>query len=170
LHTHFTSGLVIALTALYVVLALPRRMWWRWVAVMGAVGAAFLPLLPQFIDSYRLRSSGLRSGNLPSYFLKGWESIYQAYSAHQDTWFALVLIAAGIGLAFWIARRRERVAAALLWRIVWVVGIPVVAYLTRTATGRFASRYLSFTVPGALLLVGIGLASLPRRVWLAGVA
>ncbi len=170
LYTHFTSGLVIALTALYVLLALPRRMWWRWVAVMGAVGMAFLPLLPQFIDSYRLRSSGLRSGDLPSYFLKGWESIYRAYSAHQDTWFALVLIASEIGLAFWIARRRERAVPTLLWLIVWGVGIPVFAYLTRTTTGLFTTRYLSFTVPGALLLLGIGLASLPRRVWLAGVA
>ena len=63
LYTHFTSGLVIALTALYVLLALPRRMWWRWVAVMGAVGMAFLPLLPQFIDSYRLRSPACARGS-----------------------------------------------------------------------------------------------------------
>lgn len=168
LYVNFTSGVIIALTAVRVLIVLPYRQWWRWMVIMGVTGLAFLPLFPQFLDSYNLRSRAFSGGDLPSYFLKGPESLFQAYSMHQDAWWLLVLLLAGIGLVGWLWRGNRSPMATTLWLIIWGVGFPVYAYVTRTSQGLFTTRYLVFTLPAVMLLVGIGLAALPRDTWLAG--
>jgi mannosyltransferase len=168
LYTHFSCGLIIALTALNIAVTIPRRLWWRGAIIMTVTAGAFLPLLPQFWDSYQLRKRALSKGNPPAYLLKGPESIYQAYSAHHDLWWALILVLAGIGLGLWIWHERRRALSPLAWLLVWGIGIPVYAYLTRESEGLFTTRYLVFTLPAVMLLVGIGLAALPRRGWIVG--
>ena len=122
LYTHFSSGLLIAITVIYIAIAVPYRLWWRWIVIMAATGIAFLPLLHQFWDLYHLRSDTIKKGPLPNYFLKGPESIYHAYSVYQDFWFALILIAAGLGLAFWLWRSRRKAGAVVIWLLLWGIG------------------------------------------------
>lgn len=161
LYTHFSCGLVILLTAVNVVFTVPRRLWWRWGIIMAVTAAAFLPLLPQFWDSYQLRKKALSEGNLPGYFLKGPESIYQAYSVHHDLWWAVILVLAGAGLVWWAGHKWRKTLPTLVWLFAWGLGVPVFAYFTRASEGLFTTRYLSFTVPAIMLLVGTGLAALP---------
>jgi hypothetical protein len=170
LYTHFSSGLLIAITAVYIAIAVPYRLWWRWIVIMAATGIGFLPLLHQFWDSYNLRSDGINSGSLPSYFLKGPESIFHAYSVYQDRLFALILLTAGFGLIFWLWKSRRKASAAVVWLLLWGVGVPIFAYITRETQGLFTSRYLSFTIPAVILLIGLGLAALPRQGWIVGAA
>lgn len=170
LYTHFTSGILIAVTAVYILLAVPKHLWPRWLAIMAVTGLAFLPLLHQFWDSSRLRASAFSIGTPPAYFLKGWGSFYRAYSLGYDFWFALVLLAASTGMVIWWRQRGRAALAATAWLGVWAVGVPLGAYLTRATSGLFTTRYLSFTLPAAMLLIGTGLAALPRQGWRVGLA
>ncbi len=49
------------------------------------------------------------------------------------------------------------------WLLAWAVGIPIAAYTVREHFVFFAPRYLVFTVPPGVLLLGVGLAGLPKR-------
>ncbi|HVO69714.1 MAG TPA: hypothetical protein VMT24_06695, partial [Aggregatilineaceae bacterium] len=167
LYTHFSGLVIIALTGIHVLLAVPYRSWWKWGVVMLATGVAFLPLLRQFLDAYHLRLRAIHQGNLPSYLLKGPESLYRAYSVHHDAWWAAILLLAGIGLTVTLWRKPRRSTGAVSWLSAWGIGIPVFAYLTRTTTGQFTTRYLSYTIPAVMLLTGLGLGALPGR-WQAG--
>ncbi len=168
LYTHFTSGLVFALMALHVLIAVPRRLWWRWAIIMAVTGLLFLPILPQFINSYQTRSAAFDGNNLPSYFLKGPESIYHAYSVYKDNWWASILFLAGLGLCMQIVRKPRQVSGLLLWFLLWGIGIPAYAYFTKESQGLFTTRYLVYTLPPIMLLIGIGLASLPNDKWMFG--
>jgi hypothetical protein len=170
LYTHFSGLLVIALTGVRVLLSVPYRLWWRWVVIMFATGLLFLPILPQFLESYRLRSSAVRKGNLPSYFLKGPESLYRAYSVYQDELWAAILILAGIGLVLMIRRSPRLSLGTIIWLLVWGIGIPVFAYITRETEGLFTTRYLSFTIPAVMLLISLGIGAFPGAWRFGGAA
>jgi hypothetical protein len=124
---------------------------------------AFLPILPQFVQATSTRMAAITSGPLPSYFLRGLDTWYRAYSSHWDALFAIVIGCAAVGLL----RSSKRVGwGTLTWLLAWGVGIPLLAYVVREQVGLFTTRYLVFTIPAIALLLGLGLASFPPR-WLA---
>src|SRR5260370_41235534 len=85
LYVHFILGVIIALAALHLLLTAPRRLV-RWLLIAVATGIAFLPLLPQFVAAYRIRSGVGSNGPLPSYFTRDFGSFLRAFSAHWDVW------------------------------------------------------------------------------------
>ena len=170
LYTHFSGLVIVALMGIHVLLVVPRRLWWKWCVIMLATGVAFLPLLPQFLDAYHLRLGAIRQGNLPSYLLKGPESLYRAYSVHHDAWWAAILLLAGIGLAVTLWRKPRKSIGTITWLSVWGIGIPVLAYVTRDTEGLFTTRYLSYTLPAVFLLIGLGLGALPVKWQMGGSA
>jgi uncharacterized membrane protein len=148
LYTQFSGLLILALTAIRVLFCVPRRLWTRWASIMAVTGLAFLPILPQSVRTYRVRADALSQGSLPSYLLGKPEILYRAYSAHQDAlWLAILILAAGgLGLLVWRGTTAQR--ATVLWLLAWGVGAPLAAYVTRTESGLFSTRYISFTLPG----------------------
>ncbi len=168
LYTQFSGLLILALTVIRVPFCVPRRLWGRWSGIMVVSGLAFLPVLPQFVRSYRVRSEALHKGSLPSYLLGGPEILYRAYIAHQDALWLAILVLAAVGLGFLVWRGTTPQRGTVLWLLAWGVGAPLAAYVTRTESGLFSTRYLSFTLPGGLLLIALGLAHLPRRGWVLG--
>jgi mannosyltransferase len=155
LYTHLIVFVVIGLVSLHAMLTRPRYLL-RWIFIGVATVVAFSPLLPQFVGLVQKRSGG---GELPSYFRRELLSFYQAYSAHADLLFAVILIAAMIGLAVWVTKRRDMLPTLGIF-VVWGVIAPLVAYILRERLPMFTTRYLTFTIPAAMLLIGIGLAAL----------
>ncbi len=159
-YVHFANLAVIALAGLHTLMCKPRRLL-RWLGIVAITGIAGLPLLPQFLLGARLRNKFLHP--FPPYYrvIKP-GAMYTAYSAHQDLLFALIVLTGGFGLAWMLRQAARRRRAALLWLLCWGVGVPVFAYLTRVQLVMFTTRYLVFTMPAVFLLVGWGLAALPK--------
>ncbi len=168
LYMHFTGGLVLALAAVWVAASLPPRQWPRWIAVEAVVGVAFLPVLQQFWDSYQLRRDALRTNPPGAHLLHGPGTQISAYSLHHDVVWAALVIVAAVGVGLWLWRRRRSAVGPALWLALWGVGLPMYAYLSRESQGLYSTRYLVYTLPALLLLIAVGLASLPRRGWIVG--
>ena len=164
LYTHFILIVPIALAGAYTLISAlrrsERRALIRWIVIAILTGVAFSPLIPQFIRGSSLRVA-VGTNTLPGYFLLPFYTFYQAYSAHWDVWFALILIVAVFGLIVAIRRIGWQ---TLAWLAVWAIAIPVVAYLTEARSASFTTRYLSFTIPALFLLVAMGLAGFAQ--WL----
>jgi hypothetical protein len=158
LYTHFILGLVIAAATLHLLLSRPRMVG-RWGVLTAIAGIAFLPLLPQLSRGFELATAAGQSGPLPPLMPLGLGTLYRAYSAHWDLWFAIVLACCAVGW-FWAVRRLEWQTTA--WLLVWAVGIPISAYALRQHIALLSARYLVFTMPAAMLLLGVGLSALPR--------
>src|SRR5258708_1652784 len=156
LYVHFILGLIIALAGLHLLLTTPRRLG-RWLLIAVATGIAFLPLLPQFLAAYHVRSGVGSNGPLPGYFTRDFGSFLRAFSAHWDIWLAVIGVLCIVGLAWTFIHHGVR---HHLWLILWGMGIPVYAYVTRYTSALFTTRYLSFTLPAIFLLVGVALAAL----------
>ena len=148
-------------------LTAPRRLW-RWALIMAGVLILAAPVLPQYYYIYTITSEA-RRGVERLMVVHTPLNLYQAYSSHQDIVWAAVLGLAAFGVVRG-ARKNRRFAATALVLALWGVAVPVYAYITRYSSGLFGPRYLLFTVPAMLLLLGLGLAQLPRRAFWAGVA
>ncbi len=148
-------------------LTAPRRLW-RWALIMGGVVVLAAPILPQYYDIYMITSEARRHiermvvVDTPLNF-------YQAYSARQNIVWAAILGLAVFGLVRG-SRHNRRFAATASVLTLWGVGVPVYAYVTRYSSGLFGPRYLLFTVPAMLMVLGLGLAQLPRRALWVGTA
>lgn len=158
-YTHFIAGLVIAGTTLHLLVAQPRRLG-RWSILIGLAMPGLVPLLSQGWRAFELTTAARQVQPIPSIYRLGLDSFYHAYSAHWDLWFAIVLACCLFGLG-----RGARVLGWQMtgWLLTWAVGIPIAAYIVREHLVFFAPRYLVFTVPPAVLLLGIGLSGLPKR-------
>ncbi len=167
LHYVYTVAFI-GLTGLWTLFAVPRRQWPRWIAAVGAAGVLALPLLPDMVDFYRTRPTSVK--NPESLFLHGPSLWFRAYSAHQDVLWGAILVLALTGLV--VGFRRAARASRAGWSVlaIWGVAIPAVIYLNRAHLLMYTTRYLVFTVPALLLLVGIGLANLRREGALVGAA
>jgi hypothetical protein len=128
----------------------------RWAILALLTAITFLPVLNQFRQGLGLRSA-LAGHTLPSYFTGDLASYFRAFSNHADLLFGVILIIAIIGTMLSLRQINWRY---WLWLLVWGIGVPTVAYLTRYTSALYTTRYLSFTTPIAYLLIGIGLATL----------
>ena len=141
----------------------------RWIGIMAVTGLLQLPLLPQIWDLIQYRRSAHVDDPDPNIFLRGPELWYRAFSAHQDTLWAVILGLALVGLGLWLWRQRTRAAwGTAIWLAAWGLGIPLIAYAFRSELLMYTTRYLTFTIPAMMLLIGIGLARLPRWGPIAG--
>lgn len=162
-YTRFPSGMLVPiLLGLRVIIQSPRLIG-RWTGVMLLTGVACLPLLPQVIEVYRVRASVIETTGLPAYFFHDAGYLFRAYSQHHDGLWSVVLL---LGVGGWlIALRRQpdrTLIATLAGFGVWGLGVLVFAYLTRGTIGLYTTRYLVFTLPALMLLLGTGLSHLPR--------
>jgi hypothetical protein len=164
LYTQFITILVIATATLHLLAARPRRLA-RWGLLLAVSALAFSPFMSQVWRDFQLRLA-VAAAPLPSYFLLPLGSLFHAYSGHRDIGLAVVLVLSAVGW-WWGVRRLGWATPA--WLALWGVGIPLAAYVFRNEIGLFSSRYLVFTIPGAVLLVGTGLSALPRP-WIGGAA
>jgi MFS family permease len=166
MYTQFILFVIIGLAGVYTVMSSWRRADRRrigyWLLITILTGIAFLPLLSQFLRGFRLRAN-IGGQPLPNYFLYPFDSFYHAYSAHSDVLFGLILLFVFVGLILGLTTRRMN-WSIVAWLGVWAIAIPVAAYVTKEQTASFTTRYLTFTMPAAFLLIGLGLAALPRRV------
>ncbi|MBN1287661.1 MAG: glycosyltransferase family 39 protein [Anaerolineae bacterium] len=166
-YLHFTSGIVIALTGAHVLLRAPRRLW-RWIAVMVAAGVVFLPMLPQFLLGFTLQS-GARQTALESVDVtEALAVMYRAYSNYHDLILAVILVAAIAGLVEAARRASHTQRADLAWVALWGPGLMVITYITPLRSVMFSSRYLLIVAPAVFILIGWGLARLPRPAQAAG--
>jgi hypothetical protein len=156
------TAVIVGLLGLRVLLVEPRR-FVRWLAVMAATGVLMAPLLPQLWDLYQYRRGVHVENPDPNIFMRGPEEWYQAYSGHQDTLWAVILLLASVGVGLWLWRQRDRATwGTAICLVSWGLGIPLGAYAFREELLMYTARYLTFTIPAFMLLIGIGLARLPR--------
>ncbi len=173
IYLHYTGWVIVAAAGLHVLLRAPRRLW-RWAVIMGVTALTFMPMVPQFLDGSRARV-GTTSSTLTLLYRKEPIDLYRAYSAHADLLLAGLVLLACAGMVY--ARRTAPLPkAGIAWLAAWGLGVPLLAYLTNAQTDMFKPRYLALTMPGVFLLLGLGLARLPRSsrvlgaVMLLGVA
>ncbi len=159
-YSQYAGLLVTALFGIHVLLSAPRRLP-RWLAIALIVAAAYLPWWPTFIDASQVRANVL-TAELPSYFLQGPGMMVEAYSAGHPILFVILVIMTAGGIALLLRQDRRR-WVAVLWLLGWGVGVPAAAYVLRESAGLYTSRYLTFTIPGTILLLALGLGSLPDR-------
>ncbi|MBI1259408.1 MAG: hypothetical protein GC204_18225 [Chloroflexi bacterium] len=146
------------------------RLWWRWGLLSIFGGLLLIPLIPPLADLWNL-FIGQRSGNqtYPSYMLAPFSSYIQAFSAHWDVVFAVILVVAFVGVIL-LMRRNTQGRAHVIWLALLGIGIPLFAYITRERLGLFLTRYLFYVILPAYALIGLGLAAAPRRVRVVGMA
>ncbi len=161
LYSHYGNALIlITLTGLWTVMAAPRRLWGQWLLITGISGLLFLP---QWSAAWDFFQKGQVKNSAP-----GPEAWYRAYSAHQDILWAVIVLLALVGLVMLIRRGTRDQRSVVIGLVVWGIGIPLLAYLGRAHLPVTRTSSLVFTIPAVLLLVGMGLAQLPRRASLAG--
>jgi mannosyltransferase len=160
-----------------IALNLHALMWWRtrtrqdwmaWLLANAVVGFGFLPWLPTFIDqqSHALNTSprtqvGLVIDSLTAY--GGGIAHGQEFLAYG----AVLLVLALLGI---LLNRDHR--AGTLGLLVWIVPLALVVGLG-LRSGLFEVRYLVLSLPGLMLLAGLGIVRLGRHpvaVSLVGVA
>jgi hypothetical protein len=161
LYTHYQSGLVLGIIALWGVIALigiPRRLG-AWIGLHVAVAVLFLPQLPTFLLQTH-RNQELHWVTAPHF--ADLAHLAQVYAFG----YRLLILPALALAAVPLFRSSDRKAAALLWSFM----LPLIAIsyvLTQRGAHLFTERYMDFALPGwcALLATGaIGLgALLPAR-------
>ncbi len=159
LYVHFISGLIFGLATLHLLCTRPRQIG-RWVLQIAVAAIAFIPLVPQAWRAFNLTSAARMAQPLPQIYRLGLDTFYRTYSAHWDLWFAIVLAFAAIGLVRSATRLGWQTAG---WLIAWGIGVPLVAYAVREHFAFFLPRYLVFTLPPSLLVLGVGLGGIPKR-------
>ena len=144
------------------------RLWWRWGLVSVVGGLLLIPLIPPLGDLWNL-FIGQRAGNntFPSYMLAPFSSYIQAFSAHWDIVFAVILMIALIGLVM-LLRRNYKSRANATWLALLGIGVPLFAYITRERLGLFLTRYLFYVILPAYTLIGLGIAAAPKRIRVVG--
>ena len=162
-----TNALITPLfLGVHVLLSAPRRLW-RWILVMlGAIVLA-APIVPQYYHIYTILFRFYKNVD-NAMIVHSAQDFYQAYSSHKNIAWAIVLGLAAWGL-FRAGRHNRRFAISALVLVVWGAGVPFYAYCDCHKSGICNLRYLLFTVPPLLLVLGLGLAQLPSRVMWVGV-
>jgi mannosyltransferase len=141
-----------------------RREWLSWLAANAVVALAFLPWLPTFLaqQSHALNTSPRTPDRL------GLDSLtaYGGGLVHGDLFLIAGAALAALALVGWATcmwqhgdRRAEHATLALL---VWLLPLALVLWLG-LRSGLFEVRYLVLSLPGMLLLVGLGIVRLVRH-------
>ncbi len=166
-YTQYAALIITVILGGHVLLTAPRRLL-RWLPMPLVAAAAFLPLWGQFIEAMQVRAYVFAvNGTLPAYFLQGPEMMFRAYSGGQPVLFVMLILLVLGGLVLLMWRGPRSVRLTVLWLAGWGLAVPALAYLLRARVGLYTERYLTFTVPGLIVLLALGLGALPvplRRI------
>jgi mannosyltransferase len=135
-----------------------RREWLTWLGANAVVGIGFLPWLPTFIDqqSHALNTSPRTPAGLATDTL----SAYGGGIARGQDFFAFGALLVAFALVGVILNRDRR--AGTLALLVWLVPLALVIGLG-VRSGLFEVRYLVLSLPGLMLLAGLGIVRLVRQ-------
>ena len=135
-----------------------RREWITWLAANAAIGLAFLPWLPTFIDqqSHALNTSSRTATGL----VLGTLAAYGGGVASSDllVWGGglLVALAAAAIVITGTGRSRHEIENVALAALVWLLPMGLVIALG-FRSGLFEIRYLVVGLPGLLMLTALGI-------------
>jgi 4-amino-4-deoxy-L-arabinose transferase-like glycosyltransferase len=135
-----------------------RREWVAWLAANLAIGICFLPWLPTFIDqqSHALNTSPRTPARLAIDTL----SAYGGGVARGQEFFAFGAVLVGLAVLGVLFNRDRR--AATLALLAWLVPLALVLGLG-LRSGLYEVRYLVLSLPGLMLLVGLGIVRVVRQ-------
>lgn len=155
-YTSLTSVGGFAMIGLLTLLIYRRAVWRWWLpGLMAGLLAA-----PEILSKAQLATSRVAATQtlvlppLPQALLQ----LFQDYAGFTLPVWAVLFVAAVVLILF--HERRPRAAALGVFG--WAAGIPVALYFLNPALGFFGARYAWWVMPGIALLLGWGLAYLPR--------
>lgn len=159
----YTSAFALLLAGIYTLIVYPRSVWRWWLP--GVI--SLLLALPDLIQKAsfladRVEKSTTLVSHLPP-LLEGLQILYQEYAGQAAImWFVLFLLSAGL----LILKQRN---LCTLWLVLWVLIAPLTVYILVANSIMFiySARYAWWGLLGIALIMGAGLAYLPRRVWQA---
>jgi hypothetical protein len=151
LYTHYFGVFMLPVLALHAAFTLPRRAWLRLWLALAAGAVLFLPWVPSVLEQRARFSAGL------AYATKDWDAALRAYFDRVfNGSYPLGILLALIGvIAVWRWRR-----AGLL--LLWLTLPAALALALNTRYSWFIERNMIFTLGGACVLFGAGLAWLSR--------
>ncbi len=139
--------------ALFTLIVYGRKVWRWWLPG----GLALLLALPELIQKAGIAIS--RTNAVATIVLKPlFEALAEMYSLWAGNAASLWIAAMILAAALLLRSRRRRMAAALM---VWTL-LPTGLYASNGVLGFFNVRYAWWVMAGIALLLGVGLAALPR--------
>lgn len=165
-YTTYTALLAFAVVGLYTLLRYRLAIWHWWLPVLVSFGLVLPNLLAKadFLQSRVSDAEPTLNFVLPA---PEFVSIIFFESLGQGAWFWLVLGVVALGLLLWHHRD-----ALSLWLVLGVLAAPVLLYVMLYLQLYFivSMRYVWWGLLLLALLLGAGLARLPRIVWGATMA
>jgi mannosyltransferase len=153
--------------AMLIALNMHAVMWWRtrtrqewltWLCANAVIGIGFVPWLPTFIDQ---QSHALNiSPRTPAGLTIGTLTAYGGGIANGDIFLAAGAVLVAFAILGVILNRDRRAGTLVL--LVWLVPLVLVIGLG-VRSGLFEVRYLVLSLPGLMLLAGLGIVSLVRQ-------
>ncbi len=148
-----TSFPALGALALFTLIVYRRRVWRWWLPG----GLALLITLPEIASKFSMVSG--RGEVLANMVLQPFPgAVVEMYRLWTSSAPLLWLVLIALALALLIRTKRRWIAAGL---IVWAL-LPAALYLSNSLIGFFNVRYAWWVMPGIALLIGQGLARLPR--------
>lgn len=154
LYTHYFGAWMAAVLGLHGLITLRRRDWLRLCAALALGGLLFLPWLPSLLDQLQRGGGGL------GYATRGADYAIRAYldrTFNGDYLLGFTLIALGAA-ATW----RWRKSRAGLMLLLWLTVPMALSLLLNARFTWFIERNMIFTLAGAYVLAGAGLAWVSR--------
>lgn len=157
LWTHYIAGLVLAVQFVWGIMALARepRRWLHWLGLHTVVGLLFAPQLPTlWAQFHRIETDHwMQRPDLPALI------DLARRLAFGGTLFVPVVFALALAP---LLRATQRRAAIFAWAV-GPVTVVVCWYLGTRGVRLFGVKYVLFTLPLVMALVGAGVARLPGR-------
>jgi hypothetical protein len=162
-YTTYTAAFAFLLAGIYTLIVYPRAVWRWWLP--GAI--TFLLALPDLIQkagflTNRVEEATEFVSHLPP-LLEGIQAFYQEYAGQAaHIWLGLFLL----GALFLLLRQR---GLRTIWLLAWVLIAPITIYVlvSKSIMFIYSARYAWWGMLGIALVIGAGLAYLPRRFWYA---
>jgi hypothetical protein len=153
----FSSLIFIPYLTLFVVVMRPR-LFVRWVGIGVGVLVLILPIVPQFIENNVMGRLSAMHVPLPP-FGEALAAIFRDFGG--SYWFLAPLVLAGV-LVVVQAIRFAPERRPIVFLVAWVLLFPAIIYFAVSDRNFWHPRYLWWVMPGIALLIGYGLARLPR--------
>jgi len=171
LYTSYTAALLIGLTllhgALFVITcqrAQRRAITLRWIAVIALFAILLIPLASRLIGIAQVRQKNISEHLAPAEADSVLSNFYGWLAGRQPILLLALLVLASIGLFLWWRNNRQNKPQVITYLLLWAIGAPLIMYVLRYFLLLIAVRYLSYIVPGVILLLALGLSHLPRVI------
>ena len=162
-YTTYTTAFAFIIVGVYMLIVYPRAVWRWWLP--GLI--SFLLALPDLIQKAGFLANRVEAATTFAPHLRppleAFGIFYQEYTGQAALiWLGLFLL----GALFLILRQRGlRTILLLLW--VFVAPITIYVLVSKSIMFIYSARYAWWGLLGIALIIGAGLAYLPRRLWQA---